>query len=403
MLKDEFDCTIFSAGPDDFQRREAAGVCPLVALPDDECRHEQFLSILDGSEIVVLDNYFFTEEYISELRHKGCKVVRIQDFFEEKSSADAIVFPCRDPRRALLRQPFFSGVKPAGKKAGRWIIAIGGTDPLGLSEHFKQEMEQRGIDAIVLGGGKNAAEVAELLRSAEGVVCSASSVCYEALACGCKVCAGWYVDNQQDFYRLLCDRGLILPLGDLRSAVLPEDPGAAPSDPEMADEMGLAPKFYRTLFKSLELEMINYTALTEARSREVWEVRNLEEIRKWMTNPDPFSFESHSRFIESLRTRKDKEYYAFYQDGKLVGSFDMVNIIENDSAETGLFVNPTVQGRGIGRQMFCRMESRAHQLGLGTLRAEVFKDNEKSLKLHLSMGYRATAGKDGMQYLTKTL
>lgn len=403
MLKDESDCTIFSAAPDDFQRREAAGICSLVALPDDESRHKQFLNLLNGDETVVLDNYFYTEEYISKLQQKGCKVVRIQDFFNEKSSADAIVFPCRDPRRALLREPFISGGDPAGKKAGRWVIAIGGTDPLGLAERFRGELEKMGLETTVLRGGKNAGEVAELLRSAEGVVCSASSVCYEALACGCKVCSGWYVDNQQDFYRRLCEQGLILPLGDLRTAKLPEDPAAAPSDAGMTHEMSLAPKYYRTLFRSLELEAINYTELTEAQSREVWALRNLEEIRKWMTNPDPFSFESHSRFIESLKTRKDKEYYAFYKDGSLVGSFDIVGIAENDSAETGLFVNPDTQGQGIGRQMFCRMESRAHTLGLRTLKAEVLKGNERSLKLHLSMGYKAASERDGMIYLTKTL
>ena len=575
MLRDEFECTIFTQSPSEFQKREASGICPLVALPADDSKFDLFLKYLRGDEIVVLDNYFFTEDYIRAIQsiqsiqsirptqpdeslqapqhscpqqsaegnhqntlspqqnaegnpenaispqqnaegnpentlspqqnaegnpentvcaHRigdGCKVVRIQDFFDEKSCADALIFPCRTPRQALLRPPFLTPfqaplrtqgqttstprcpqqnaegnrqntlspqqnaegnrqnpLSPQQNAEGKWVVAFGGSDPLHLTERYLDELSKLGIKAEALRGGLSASEVAELFRSAEGVLCSASSVCYEALACGCKVCAGWYVDNQLDFYNLLSSRGLIVPLGDLRSGHLPaefdtiiqkitqpadniatatsaatvnppttdiEPPiiGTDPAPSNIADQFRQAPQYYRTLFHSLELEMVGYTDLTPEQSRAVWELRNREDIRRWMTNPEPFSFESHCRFIESLRTRSDREYYAFFKDGLLVGSYDLTNIdtptgstpannsipastpantpansnTPTGTADSGLFVNPEVQGHGIAKQMAARIDSRALFLGISTLHAVVLETNERSLRFHKSIGY----------------
>ena len=533
MLRDEFECTIFTQSPSEFQKREASGICPLVALPADDSKFDLFLNYLRGDEIVVLDNYFFNEDYIRTIQsiqsiqsirptqpdeslqapqhicpqqnaegnpentlspqqnaegnpentvcaHRtgdGCKVVRIQDFFDEKSCADALIFPCRTPRQALLRPPFLTPfqaplrtqgqatstprcpqqsaegnrqntLSPQQNAEGKWVVAFGGSDPLHLTERYLDELRKRGIKAEALRGGLSASEVAELFRSAEGVLCSASSVCYEALACGCKVCAGWYVDNQLDFYNLLSSRGLIVPLGDLRSGHLPaefdtiiqkitqpEDNiatatsaatvnppttdikppiiGTEPAPSDIADQFRQAPQYYRTLFHSLELEMVGYTDLTPEQSRAVWELRNREDIRRWMTNPEPFSFESHCRFIESLRTRSDREYYAFFKDGFLVGSYDLTNIdtptgstpannsipastpantpansnTPTGTADSGLFVNPEVQGHGIAKQMAARIDSRALFLGISTLHAVVLETNERSLRFHKSIGY----------------
>lgn len=467
MLKDDFDCTLFTSTPSDikgsvipsqlsdFQKREAEGVCRLTELPSDDSRLEIFLKLLKGDEIVVLDNYFYSEDYVRAIQVHGCKVVRVQDFFGEKSIADAMIFPCRSPRNALLRPPFLANygegsaenavilnekvrviqpIQPepvcpqqsaeGNGREGRWVVTFGGSDPLGLTGRYVRELRERGLEPLTLSGGQGADEVAELFRSAEGVICSASSVCYEALACGCKVCAGWYIDNQKDFYDLLIDRGLILPLGDLRTSpssteapaqggtstngpacpvALPQDLSVAPASPEIAAAFHQAPQYYRILFKALELEMVNYTDLTPEQSREVWQLRNADDIRCWMTNPDTFSFESHCRFIESLKSRPDREYYAFFKDGLLVGSYDFTDIVQGGSADSGLFVNPAAQGQGIAKQMAARMDSIACKHGISALSAVVLESNDRSLRFHQSIGYEITSHENGVYHLIKQL
>lgn len=403
MLRKDFDCTVFTAEPTEFQRKEAEGICKLETLPGDDSRFGLFLDRLEGGETVVLDNYFYTDEYIGEIKAKGCKTVLIQDFFGKATAADAMILPCRNPRWALLREPFIDGDHADVREKGLWVVAIGATDPLGLTGRFVRALEKRGRKVSVLSGGMGAREVAELFRRAEGVVCSASSVCYEALACGCRVCAGWYVDNQKDFYSVLCRMNLILPLGKLQDAALPDDSDNAPDGGAVSDSFRAAPRNCRALFHALELEMVNYTALSDRQILEVWEARNREEIRRYMTNPDPIPFEDHMKFIGSLATRKDKLYYAFFKNGEFVGSIDFVGMVPGESAERGLYVAPEWQGRGIAAAMDCLMDSEAAKLGLGTLRAEVLGNNARSLAFHRSMGYEVTGEKDGMLYLQKVL
>ena len=49
--------------------------------------------------------------------------------------------------------------------------------------------------------------MADLFRQSDLVICSASTVCIEALFCNTKVAAGWFVDNQMDFYNLVTAKG----------------------------------------------------------------------------------------------------------------------------------------------------------------------------------------------------
>ena len=59
MLKDDFDCTFFTCHPTSYQVSEMEKVCPFIPLQE-ETHSADFLSHLQGDEIVVLDNYFFT-------------------------------------------------------------------------------------------------------------------------------------------------------------------------------------------------------------------------------------------------------------------------------------------------------------------------------------------------------
>ena len=91
MLKDDFDCTFFTQAPTDYQRAEVGKVCKLEALPSDNSRFDLFLQKLNGTEIVVLDNYFFTTDYQRKIKAKGCKLVCIDDMHDKHYVADAII------------------------------------------------------------------------------------------------------------------------------------------------------------------------------------------------------------------------------------------------------------------------------------------------------------------------
>lgn len=426
MLKEDYECMIYTQAPTEYQMREAEGVCPLVPLPADDSRFGLFLDCLKGDETVVLDNYFYTAEYQQAIRDKGCLLVMIDDIHDREFRADAIISPCLGdasaydvrpgtpfclgPRWALLRRPFLEKAAASGRRG--CVVAFGGSDPLDLSSKFAgslsgrtqvtilagERWEGKVPDGVTVRRGLDAKGVAELLRSAEDVCCSASSICYEALACGARVHAGWYVDNQREFYGTLASKGLIDPLGDLKDGIAPLC-GTAPATNMAFD--GVRQR-YRQFFRALSLRPVAYTDMSEEQSRKVWEARNAGDVRKWMSNPEEFSLESHMAFVESLRSRSDRMYFAFFDGGNFAGSCDLVDI-SGGRASRGLFVSSAYRGRGVAMAMETYIGCVAAGMGVHTLTAEVLKDNARSAAFHLKAGYVQSAGDDRYQYYTRSL
>ena len=59
--------------------------------------------------------------------------------------------------------------------------------------------------------------MADEMSLAEYAVLPSSSVCIEALACGCKVASGYFVDNQIEFSQKLEREKYVFGLGNLTS------------------------------------------------------------------------------------------------------------------------------------------------------------------------------------------
>lgn len=419
MLKEDFDCTIFTQTASEFQKAEAASVCRMVELPSDESSFGLFLEMLSGNETVVLDNYFFSAGYQKAIKEKGCRLVCIDDLHDRHFYADLIINHCSSdcsgyeceeytrfclgPRWALLRRPFLNAGTNSGNTRN-WLITFGGTDRYGLTSLYKSVLEQSGladrIETVDASRRLNASQMASLMGECGNVICSASSVCYEALACGCKVYAGYYVDNQKDLYDSLVEKNLITPLGNLleKDAALPEG----------AEECGgLAftdcAANYRLVFRALTLQAVNYTDMTPAQSFKTWECRNREDIRRWMTNPEPFSFESHCSFVEKLKKDSTKLYYSFFDGEEFLGSYDFTDIVDGETSGRGLYVNPEYQGRHIASMMEKYLECEIVRRGVKTLTAEVFRNNGKSIAFHLRAGYIKVGEDERFIYFKKEI
>lgn len=256
MLKNDFDCTFFTQIPTEYQRNEAKNVCPLAVLPNDDTKFALFLDKLAGDEIVVLDNYFFTTDYQRDIKAKGCTLVCIDDMHDKHYVADVVInYGANNPELfdiepytklclgldwALLRKPFLEAAKNLKSRSHKEIIenvvvCFGGSDIYDLTGKYidilLQNTQIQSIIAVVgdayqpHNGKKenkkvrylsrlSAQEMADLFCQTDCVVCSASTTCIEALACGTKVAAGWYVENQKEFYEYLVNKNIIFALGN---------------------------------------------------------------------------------------------------------------------------------------------------------------------------------------------
>ena len=435
ILKRDFDCTMFTQMPTDYQLREAEHVCPIVALPNDDSKFEPFLDQLHGDEIVVLDNYFFTTDYQRAIKAKGCKLVCIDDMHDKHYVADVVINHgvdepslfdvepytklCLGYEYALLRKPFLETHDDINRVKGLVVVCFGGSDPHNLTKRYVEHLiMSQGVSHIVavVGDGYrfkdelsnlpnvevrsclSANAMANLFCSAEDVVCSASTTAYEALACGAKVYAGWYVDNQKDFYQHLCASKAIMPLGNL----LENEPSFDPQTETALVNLKASKYNMRKAFWQLSWREVNYTELTEEESMQVWQTRNLPQIRQWMFNPNPFTWEEHSRFVANLAQRPDKLYMAFFDGKQLVASYDLVDI-HDVQAECGLYLHSKYEGKGLASMVEDRMEQIAKAEGIRVLTSEVLNTNAASLAFFTRNGFVKTNADEQVSYLEKKI
>ena len=248
MLKDDFDCVFFTTEPSQYQIDELDKVCRFVVLHE-EGKFEDFVNCLDGTEIVVLDNYFFTTAYQQEIRAKGCKLVCIDDMHDKHYVADAIInhgpvtpnqFDCEPytllylgDKYKLLRKPFLS---PAPTKARNNValVNLGGADPFRLTDKIISlllQVSNRYEIVVILGdtvylseesrqrvkvrSRLSAEEMAELFETSAFGILPASTVSIEAASRGLPMMIGYQVDNQEEGYKKSAKEGKFIPIGNL--------------------------------------------------------------------------------------------------------------------------------------------------------------------------------------------
>lgn len=133
----------------------------------------------------------------------------------------------------------------------------------------------------------------------------------------------------------------------------------------------------------------NYICLLDNQICQVLEWRNHEEVRRWMYNSDIISYESHIKYIESLRTRGDAYYWLVSYQGEPVGAVYLTNVCcEADTAELGMYyrqdqINHSPFGVDYVHTLY---DFVINQLHIGRIYGNIRKENKNSLVLTLFMG-----------------
>lgn len=411
MLKDDFECVFCTQTPTEYQKNELSSVCPFMAFPADDSKFNLFLEQLKGDEIVVLDNYFFTSEYESQIREKGCKVVLIDNLHRRHTCADAVLgflvgleekeYSTESytrlylgPSYTLLRRPFLKQLQVPhlpvkDYKKLNVVVSFGGSDSSGVAVALTNLLaESYCVNQVTLiGNFKNglsdnkkivfksklsAQEMCDEFATNDVAILPASTTMLEALASGIKIIGGYFVDNQIENYNQYVKVNACIGCGDLLNednrilvkkiienelqSIQTQQAGFIPANVKdnilsIFREMSTQKeKGLRIDFKTPHFEFINYVNLTEEESHRVWEGRNHPEVRKWMVNSEPFSFESHKSFINGLKEREDRLYWAVKYDGELIGSFSLHPYDgEKLEGEMGKYLFFEARGKGLGK------------------------------------------------------
>lgn len=410
MLKDEFDCVFYTQEPNEYQKKELSQVCHYVALPSDDSKFNLFLDALSGDEIVVLDNYFFTPEYESKIRKKGCRVVLIDNLHTRHTCADAVIGFLMGLEKesystepytklylgsdyTLLRRPFLERLKhkhciKTDYERLNVVVSFGGSDIYGIAVSIANLLagsakvnritvignNPNGLiqdDKIVFRSGLSAEEMSEVFASNDVAILPASTTMLEAMACGIKIIGGYFVDNQLNNYHQYIKANAIIGCGDLTihknqlkvreiiescvfwdyqctNVIIPDN--LKGNILTVFNSLKTSKMNIKDNFETAHFSFVNYVNLSEDQSRTIWEGRNHPEVRKWMVNPNPFPYEEHEAFIQGLKERNDRLYWAVLSEGNVAGSFSLHPYdSEKREGEMGKYLLFAYRGKGLGK------------------------------------------------------
>ena len=254
MLKDDFDVTFYTSNPSEYQKSEMAKVCKYKSLCED-CKQEDFLSVLKGDEIVVLDNYFYTTEYQCLIKDKGCKLICIDDPHGIHYVCDVLLshgngIPsdfdtepytrlCLGNDWAMLRRPFRRPVDWNHQRNNAIVVNFGGADPFHITELIVNLLIQLKLNykiKVILGDkvflsdecrekvdvlrNLSAEQMAKLFDDSAFGIFAASTVCLEGISRGLPMIVGYYIVNQEKYFYRMKQTGNFVYLDYLQDTTL---------------------------------------------------------------------------------------------------------------------------------------------------------------------------------------
>ena len=118
-------------------------------------------------------------------------------------------------------------------------------------------------------------------------------------------------------------------------------------------------------------------------------------VSKWMASiPFPYTENDALSFIRHAK-QQDKEHHIYLaivlkENNKVIGGTEIRNIDRrNGLAGGGIWLNEGYQKNGYGTEAFCiRNRYIFNELNLRRIENGYFKDNEKSHKMQLKLGYK---------------
>lgn len=241
MLKQDFDCTMFTQSPTAYQLQEAKEICPIVALPSDDSKFDAFLDYLHGDEIVVLDNYFFSTDYQRVIKTKECTLMCIDDMHDRHFVADAIInsAPDIDPANydmeqytrlyhgleyILLRKEFLEATHTLRtERSNSVFVCFGGSDEYDFTQkacsillkntdyelnvvvggHYAHRDDLEALDGkrIHIYSNLNATEMVQLMQKAYFAIVPLSTTFLETCCTRTPIISGYDADNQLNMAR----------------------------------------------------------------------------------------------------------------------------------------------------------------------------------------------------------
>lgn len=132
--------------------------------------------------------------------------------------------------------------------------------------------------------------------------------------------------------------------------------------------------------------LVNYVAMPSDLSRQVWGVRNMPAIRCRMVNDGEIPWDGHERFVASLGSRDDVDYYAVMRGGEFIGCVNL-HYSASGEVERGIYLHPDHIGQGHATALLRPLYGMIGEAGrASTVVTRVKTDNAASNLLERRLG-----------------
>jgi UDP-2,4-diacetamido-2,4,6-trideoxy-beta-L-altropyranose hydrolase len=260
ILSSQFKIIFVTTTPNDFQISEMNKICHAwIGLSSSKMHYSEFLELLKGDEIVVLDNYYYGTEYQVKIKNKGCKLVCVDDVHRYAFVADVVINHaeystkshykvsdytklCLGHKYAILRKTYLENLNLTSSELDKEsiLICIGGVDKFGIGLKIAKWMLESNLVRnikqiqIVNSYSKELLEFArklgveinfhqqlnpermkELFKNATLGVFPASTIAIESCSMRLPFITGYYVDNQKNILNGLTNNELAVSAGNL--------------------------------------------------------------------------------------------------------------------------------------------------------------------------------------------
>jgi len=372
----------------------------VVLLKNNKFKHFQKLVQKYQPDLVVIDHYGI--DYAYEKRLKGAnpslKLMVLDDTYERhycdillnhNISADASRYKDLVPSYCELRcGKAYTLIRKEFHKAKaqkRIFLAMGGADHSHINIKILEVLKNFAnikVDLVTTHANANlkalkkyvkdkkwiklhinSDKIAKLMKKADFAIITPSVTLHEVLFMELPFIAIKTAENQEEMFRYLAKKGY---------------PSLEVFDSHMLLEK---------LFAFLEAELIDFTALPVKMHKKVLSWRNHENIRRWMHHKGVISFPEHMAFVKGLRDCEKRRYFLVKGSDGAIGVIDFTQIDkEQKTAHIGLYAVPGKKRVG-SILMHMLMKYGFTELGLETLIAEVYKENQKAIQLYRRFGF----------------
>lgn len=268
MIYGEFNCSLVTTYlPEGLKLKTDIFFREVSILPSFESHKKDFLGYLSGTEIVVLDNYYFDGEYQKKIKDLGCKILCVDDMADRHFFADAVINHTGGikesdfekeaytrlflgPEFAILRSTFYKmpHKKFTYDETPKVFICFGGSDSenftlaalkkclqfqfmavnivIGSQFQHREQIENyisdKNLSDVQIFQDIQEDELIQVMGDCQIGICPPSTVSFEAMCSGMALYLLPTADNQQKNYQYLISNHLAFAYDDLGAIKISE-------------------------------------------------------------------------------------------------------------------------------------------------------------------------------------